>query len=246
MKTQFISEKELAVFMGLQKLGKSLVSEIAKETLFNRTALYHTLALLIDKGLVNEMKSNKVSYYEALSFDQYKIWGKRKIDELKADLSHIENVITDTSAENSTLRSSFKYYEGIEAIKNLYAETWRDNPKKEILAITDYDKAYKTLNNFLENEYFPDRVSRGIKVSSLLSKDKSGAKDVKRSKELLREMRFSDVLKNLGIEINIFSDSVAIFAFDEKKPTGVLIKNKLISEAFEKMFKFIWKNSKKS
>lgn len=245
MRTQILTEKELTVFTSLQKLGKSQVSEIAKETLLNRTALYHTLSLLINKGLVNETKTDTSSYYESLSVAEYKVWEKRKITEFQTGLARIGHIVSNSSKSDTTLRSKFRYYEGIEAVKNLYAETWRDNPRKEILAITDYEKAYETLNDFFEHEYFPDRVRHGVKVFSLLTKDKYGERDMKRSKALLREMRFSDVLKKLGIEINIFGDSVAIVAFDKKKPTGVLIKNNLIAQAFEKMFRFIWDNSKK-
>ena len=137
MKTEFITNKELLVFIALQKLGKSLVSEIARETLVNRTALYHTLSLLIKKGLGNEIKADKIAYYEALSLEEYKLWEKRKVDEMQKSLHQIESIISNNSKEDKTLRSKFKYYEGIEAIKNLYNETWRDNPKKEIQISTE-------------------------------------------------------------------------------------------------------------
>ncbi len=244
MKNTLLSEKELLVFGSLQRLGRSLVSETAQETLLNRTALYHTLSLLIDKGLINELKIERVSYYEPISLGEYAIWKRRKVEALNNDLLDIERAIASNTNEHQTLRSKFKYYEGFEALKNLYAETWRSNQKKEILAITDYQKAYETLNDFFENEYFPDRVKRKIKVLSLLPKDKFGVRDLKREKELLREMRFSDLFKDLGIEINIFDNSVALFAFDKKKPTGILIENMLIARTFEKMFRFIWEKSK--
>jgi len=58
-------------------------------------------------------------------------------------------------------------------------------------------------------------------------------------------MGFSDVFKNLGIEINIFDDKLAIVAFDKKNPMGMILKNKIISDAFRKIFSFLWISAKK-
>ncbi len=239
-----LSEKEFIVFSALKSLGRSLVSEIAKETLFNRTALYHTLSILVEKGLVSELKIERVSYFDALSLAEYKQWRIRKDKQLYTAFSEIKSVVTTKAKAGHTLRSKIKYYEGSEAVKRLYAETWRNNPQKNILAITDYKAAYESLGNFFDREYFPDRVRHGVKVLSLLPKDEYGVRDLVREKELLREMRFTNIFKRLGIELNIFGGSVALFSFDKKGPTGILIENELIAEAFAKMFMFIWERSK--
>ena len=65
---------------------------------------------------------------------------------------------------------------------------------------------------------------------------------------MLREMKFINLFRDLNIEINIYGDKVSIVAFDEKKPTGVLIKNKKISLAMKEIFEYLWrkKQSKNS
>ncbi|HEY0221015.1 MAG TPA: helix-turn-helix domain-containing protein [Candidatus Paceibacterota bacterium] len=243
MNEKLLSEKEAAVFVTLQKIGKSLVSQIAKESLINRTAIYHTLSLLIKKGLVNEIKTDKLSYFEPILLSEYENWEKRRLMEFTKQSESIKHLIKNNTQKN-ILPSKYKFYEGVEGIKNLYNETWRNNSGKEILAITDYKKAYETLDDFLENDYFPTRIKKGIKVLSLLNKDEYGKRDVARSKSLLREMRFSNIFKDLGIEMNIFDNYVALFSFDKKRPTGVLIQNELISNAFRKIFMYIWERSK--
>lgn len=243
MSNKFISEKESEVFVALQKLGKSLVSQIAKETLINRTALYHTLSLLKDKGLVNEIKTDKLSYFEAVTLVEFEQWEKRKLLEFQNQSEKIKDLIKNNSQKN-VLPSKYKFYEGTDAVKNLYDETWRNNTKKEILAITDYKKAYETLGDYFENDYFPTRVRKRIKVKSLLEKNDYGKKDLIRAEKLLRDMRFSNIFKDLGIEMNIFDNYVSLVSFDKKRPTGVLIQNELISSAFRKIFMFIWEKSK--
>jgi sugar-specific transcriptional regulator TrmB len=238
-----VNEKERRVFAALQKLQTATVQELATETLINRTALYHTLDLLKKKGLVTEVKRNYTTVFQALSPIDFDIWSKTKLLALQKELNEIKTTIVKQQPSKPNLYSQIRYYEGVNAVKNLYYNTLRDNDEKEILAITDYSKAYGTLNDFFEEEYFPDRVQKGINVKSLLSKSPLGKRDVARQKELLREMRFNDVFKDFGIEINIVHNKVIIVAFDEQKPMGIMIKNPTISEAFRRIFSFIWEKS---
>ncbi|MEK7185138.1 MAG: hypothetical protein AAB726_00780, partial [Patescibacteria group bacterium] len=76
-------------------------------------------------------------------------------------------------------------------------------------------------------------------------KSKSGLRDISRSEKLLRDMRFLDVFKNLGIEINVYGDKLSIVTFDDKEPSGIMIKNEIIAKAFKSLFTYIWDTAKK-
>ncbi len=238
-----MSEKERAVFEALASFGPSPVSQIAKDTSLNRTALYHTLTLLEEKGLVSQIKKNDTTLFQSISEEEFEVWSKRKIKSLEEESEKLRGVFK--KKKYPVLHSGIRYFEGKEAVKKLYGETWRENNEKHILAITDYQKAYETMNDFFDEDYFPYRVKAGVSVKSLLPMDKYGKRDKTRAKELLRDMRFSDVFKDLGIEINIFDDKLAIVAFDKKEPMGMILKNKIISDAFRKIFAYLWQNSRK-
>ena len=60
---------------------------------------------------------------------------------------------------------------------------------------------------------------------------------------MIREMKFVKLFENLGIEINIYASKVSIVTFNEKNPSGVLIKNDLIAKAFKNIFEYLWKNN---
>ena len=241
---ELITKKEERVLGALYKLGDSPISKIAKETLLNRTALYHTIEELLKKGLVTKITKESGAYFQPISLADYKTWAKRQIEDVSIQTEYLENWLSTQKKELPTLHSDIKYFEGIEGVKNLYADSWRDNKDKTIYAITDYDKAYKTLNDYFEKEYFPDRVSHGVSVRSLLPKSISGKKDLSRAKELMREMRFLNIFKDLGIEINIYGSKISIITFDEKKPSGVIIKNEIIAKAFKDIFKYLWGTTK--
>lgn len=238
-----MSEKEKVVFEALASFGPSAVSQIAKDTSLNRTALYHTLDLLQEKGLVSEIKKNDTTLFQSISEEEFVIWAKNRIKSLEDDATKFTQAFK--KKKHPMLHSGIRYFEGKEAVKKLYGETWRENKEKHLLAITDYQKAYETMNEFFDEDYFPYRVKAGVTVESLLPMDKYGKRDKARAKELLRDMRFSDVFRDLGIEINIFDDKLAIVAFDKKEPMGMILKNKIISDAFRKIFAHLWQNSRK-
>ena len=239
---RLLTEKEQKVLGGLYKLGSSPISKIAKETLLNRTALYHTIELLIDKGLVTRIQKEHGQYIQPISIEEYKMWAQNQVEEMRQQTETLEKWIAQQT-ESQSLYSDIRYFEGKEGLKHLYADTWRDNKDKIIYAITDYENAYAVLNEFLEKEYFPDRIRFGVQVKNLLPSSAAGKRDLARAKKLLRDVRFLDIFKNLGIEINIYGNKVAIMAFDKKHPTGILIKNALIAQALKDIFDHLWNSS---
>ncbi|MES3005914.1 MAG: helix-turn-helix domain-containing protein [Patescibacteria group bacterium] len=241
---ELLTPKEKRILGALYKLGESPISKISKEILLNRTALYHTIEELLKKGLVTKITKEGGAFFQAISQDEYRSWAKRKISSLTEETSNLGDWLNNQQQQLPTLYSDIRYFEGVESVKNLYEDSWRENKDKKIYCITDYDKAYDTLNNFLEQEYFPDRVKRGISIKSLLPQSTSGKRDISRSKELLRDMRFLNTFKDLGIELNIYGSKVSIVAFDKKKPSGVIIKNEIIAKAFKNIFESLWATTK--
>jgi sugar-specific transcriptional regulator TrmB len=244
---ELINNKEKRVLGALYKLGEAPISKIAKEILINRTALYHTIEGLLAKGLVTKINKEGGAYFQALSLEVYEDWAKRQVAAVSSETAELKGWLENHQGKLPTLFSDIKYFEGIGGIENLYSDSWRDNNEKVIYAITDYDKAYALLGNFLENEYFPDRINAGVSVKSLLPENaKTGKKDIARSKDLLRDMRFVSIFKDLGIEINIYGSKISMVTFDNKNPSGVIIKNEIIAKAFKEIFEYLWKGAEKA
>ncbi len=236
-----LNDKERRILESLFKLGQSTVNQISKDTLLNRTALYHPIDSLSHKGLVTCVEKNKVSYYEAIPLDQFEAWTDKKIDELKhtaqLDIHKFSSVKKD---EIASLYADVKYFEGVEGIKNMLADTLYSNKEKLIYAITDYEKGYATMGEWFETEYFPERVRRGIRVRSIVPDSKANRSYVPTAEGLLREMCFVNVFKNLNIEISTYDGKIGIIMFDEKYPLGIIIKNRMITGAVREIFNYIW------
>ncbi len=243
---EIINIKEKRVLGALYKLGDAPISKIAKETLINRTALYHTIEGLLSKGLITKINKEGGAYFQPLPLSAYEDWSKRQVLSISNQTSELKEWLQNQGNQLPTLYSDIRYFEGKEGVQNLYADSWRDNKEKKIYAITDYDKAYDVFNEFMEKEYFPDRIKNKVSVKSLVSKNSlTGKRDVKRSKELLRDMRFINLFKDLGIELNIYGSKVSIVAFDKVKPSGVIIKNEIIANAFKSIFEYLWKSTER-
>lgn len=240
-----INKNEKRVLRSLYALENATVYEIAKHTLINRTTLYPILEKLLEKGLVTKIKIEGNTYFQPISVKDFTLWAKRIKDALdKENQEFIDEIKNQSRREATTLLPEIKHFSGMEGVKNLYADTWRDNPEKIIYAITDYEKAYETLGDFLYKDYFPQRIKHGIRVKNILPDSAIGRRELKNKKSLLREMKLIDIFKDLNIEINIYGSKVAIIAYDKKNPSGVLIKNEKIAGALKNIFEHIWKHSK--
>lgn len=240
-----INEKEKRVLSCLFKIKKGFVSNIAKETLINRTTLYPILDRLLAKGLVSKITIEGKVAYQPISLDEFKQWlhtvemnTKKQTQNLSQWAEMQKKTLTNS------LLSDIKYFEGIEGVKTLYADTWRNNADKMIYAITDYKKAYETMHDFFREEYFQTRVQHGVHVKNLIPESKEGRRDLKEAKKLLRQMKFIKIFEDLGIEVNIYDSKVMIVAFDQRNPSGILIKNETIAKAFKNIFEYLWKNTK--
>lgn len=247
MDTQLITDKERRVLESLFRTGQSTVNQISKDTLVNRTALYHTLNLLIKKGLITQIKKEKVSYYQSVTIDQFETWAKAQLKSIQENYSSdLQKFKSVQKKDNLSLYADVKYFEGMDGMKNLFSDTIYNNKGKQLFTITDYEKGYIEHGDWFNEVYLPERVKRGIKVKSMLPDTPIGRSYTTSAKELLREMCFVDIFKDLGLEICLYDSKIAIVVFDEKHPLGIIIQNPIISKAFQQIFVYLWKTGKKA
>lgn len=247
MTTINLNDKEKIILQALYKQGDTpaSISNISKETLINRTTLYPMLEKLADKGLISKFNFEGKTIFQAISIEDLKELMTRKEKEFKKNSEDILNwAKAIKSTKNNSLLSNIKYFEGFDGVKNLYSDSWRENKGKMIYAITDYKGAYECMKDFFKEDYFKTRVKHGVRVKNLLPESEEGKKDLNEAKELLREMKFIKIFQDLNIEVNIYDSKLSIIAFDKKNPSGVLIKNEKIAEAFKNIFEYIWKKTK--
>lgn len=241
---KLLTEKEMRVMGALYQTDYCPVSKLAKETLINRTSLYPIIEGLIKKGLITTSTQNNIAIFEPIKTELFKDWLVNKKKEATRNIEELENWLKETKSSKHpvSLVSKIKYFEGFEGVKAMYADTWRDNKSKLIRAITDPKAAVDTMGEFFYKKYMPDRIAHGVKVKGIMTDNKEGRHETKQSAKFLREAKLAKGLfENLGIEINIYENKVAITAYDKEKPCGVIIENAKISNAMKNIFEYIWK-----
>jgi sugar-specific transcriptional regulator TrmB len=237
----YLNDNEKRVLGSLYRMADFSVRNIAKETLINRTTLYPILEKLTEKGLVSKIKLEGKIVFQPISKDEFKLWAERReADMKKGNEDMLAWIGEHEKNQKVTLASDMKYFEGMEGIRTLYADTWRDNPEKMIYCLTDYENGYGKMRDFFEKEYFPERIKRQVRIKNLVPKSAEARKHLKTVKAMLREMKFIKLFKDLDIEINIYNNKVSIVAFDRQNPSGVIIKNQKIAEAMKEIFNYLW------
>lgn len=238
-----LSEKEKKVLASLYKLGSASVWELAKDNMINRTTIYPILERLVEKGLVSRVSNDNKDVFRAISKEDLKNWTSKREEMVLEENKEIFDLAENQNKKPSLL-SEVSYFEGLEGIRSLYADSWRNNNNKMIYCITDYESAYDNMGEFFEKEYFPQRIKHGVGVKNLIPESEKGREKLKSAKELLREMKFIKLFKDLGIEINIYDSKTSIVSLDKEKPSGVIIKNQKIAEAMKNIFEYLWKTAK--
>ena len=240
---EILTPKEQRILGVLYKTPNCSVSRLAKETVLNRTSLYPILEKLIAKGLVSAFTQDGVTIYEPIEPTQFKMWLKKKNDELAKQTTELTHWLDSTTKAQQapSLVSKLKYFEGFDGVRNMYADTWRNNESKMIYAITDVKAAVTTMGDFFYNEYMPARIAHQVKVKDIMTDNEAGSKEVKMTDQVLREARLAKGLfEDLGVEINIYENKLAIAAYDKERPCGVIIENEKIASAMKNIFEYLW------
>ena len=107
---EILSEREKQVFFALHKIDTATAQNIAKETLINRTALYHTLGLLQKKGLVTPLKKDFTTIFQPIPLAEFEIWSKKRVASIQKELEEMTDAISKAKEQKSNLFSQIRYY----------------------------------------------------------------------------------------------------------------------------------------
>lgn len=241
-----LTKNETDAYLFLVEYGPQTAGSLSALSKLNRTTLYGVLKGLLSHGLVSTHQNDLgVAFYRAIE-PRYLLHNiEKKEKELSELKTNIKNALPQLEAayKGPTQIPRVKFFEGRKGVESLYEDSIENNEGKEIFAITDYESAYKAFPVFFE-DYFRQRIKKKIKVRNIIPDSKKGRDDLRRAKELLRNMKFIPLVKDLKIEINLYDDKASIVSFDPEGIYGVLIESSVISQALKNIFGYIWKNSK--
>lgn len=192
-----LSENEARVYLACLSTGPAPILEISQVAGMKRTTVYSVVEYLKDKGLMRvELKENR-KLFTAEHPDKLKsmIRLKEKIFEQNMpDILDLYNLKTN--------EGFIKYYEGLEAVKNVYNGLIRDvNPGDDYLIVSDYSQ-WRNLDPEFYDDFWIRRARRGVKTRMLLT-DTPEARYAKKTED-----RFGHKIKILPKDTNISTNLV--------------------------------------
>ena len=167
------NEKESKIYLALLETSAQPASVVARQSGINRTTTYLTLEDLLKKGIVNRFERKGIQYFEAVDpkqimniLENQKIDLEEKKNYLKKQIPRLESI-----AQTDSTKPRVSYFEGFEAIMNLYADSLNGD-HKEIVSFLRFDKIPPKIVEYLEKNYLPKRLEKKIFVKIISSKPK--------------------------------------------------------------------------
>ncbi len=232
LKSLGLNEKESKVYLGLISLGTSIVKDIAEIAKTNRVTTYDILEKLKQKGLVSHFTQKKIKYFTAVEPEIVLEEFEKRINHFRLNLPKFKKLTGKTN------HPRIRYFEGIEGIKAIYADTLTS--KTEILNYANSEEIRKNWPNY-DTEYVQKRTSKKIFLRGLAPKDEVGKLVHSEDKKYFREIRLIPQNEfNFSNEINIYDDKVAIVSFKDEL-IGMIIESHEIANSQRAIFNMCWK-----
>ena len=223
-----------AVYLAALELGEANMQELSRKSCVKRTSIYNFIDELKGRGFLVETLKKKHKVYSAVEPQQL-------IEIEKTRLAELERVMPELLAVQNKSKSKprVRFYEGVEGIKDVYADTLKD--KKEILAFEDLEHMSIGLPKSFYDWYPQERARSGISFKSILRDSPEARRLTKSNIKLLRESKLLPSA-DWKTEINIYGDKVALMSMRAKIPFCVLIEDHDIAETLRTAWKELWKN----
>ncbi len=231
-----LTKHEAKIYLAVLKYGQANVTDIARESNINRTALYLYIDNLLQQDLLQKTFRGKRIYYIPKNPKKLLNLLEERKEKTKAILPDLINLYNTTSN-----KPVIKFYEGKAGMRSIYREMTK-TPQK-LWSIFSADRYYATFSQKDGEEFLENIYTNGGELRDLVENTKEGKKYVKEntatkvgnSKLLPKDFKFDVDLMISGNKISMISLTNLV---------GVVIENKEMANLQRNFLKFIWKNTK--
>ena len=234
-----LSNNEAEVYLTSLSLGPSTVMKIAKSSQIRRTTVYSVIETLKNKGLIHIKPVGLKQLYVAEHPNRLEnIIESKKIS--------LQKLIPEFTALYNLKggESTVKYYEGINAVKNIY-ETILDpmKPGEDYLVISDLEKFFLNTDPVYFEDFLQKRIKSRVKAR-LIATDSERARYMKQyEKNMNHEVRILPAGSKLSVDVMIVPQKVTIFNMNEPI-SAVSLENNAMIEMHKELFEIMWQSLK--
>jgi sugar-specific transcriptional regulator TrmB len=230
------SENETRVYLASLEMGLASAQEVAKKAGLKRTTTYSVLAYLVNRGIVGKtIVKNKTRFVAEPPEKLLNLIAEIKENVSKA-MPQLEAIYN-----KSETKPKITFFEGENAIHNVYEDTLKEKPKEILEWNTNafFERFPKDYN------YIEKRTALGIKARRIAGEGSLWATKHRGldQKELAETAIVSKDIFDPQIEVNIYNNKVAFMNYAENM--SVIIESKAIADAMKQAYELSWKGATK-
>lgn len=229
-----IDQKSGIIYVTLLQQWRSSISEIAQKSLLQRIEIYRKLPLLLEYGLVLEIKIGKKKLYKA---------GSPKIlEELLSKSQHTAlQEISEISEiyEYTEQRPDVVYKEGPNSITYTFQDIVQSLKKWDIFYRISSETNVEKSNTYLPKNYRQERDSKELQryVITTQKTEKQKIPRLERETVIFPE-NYEQFDEN--VQMIIYADKIAYVDYNSE--SAMILKNKKLASFQEKIFKALFKS----
>lgn len=226
-----LTDKEAKVYLACTEKGTTVVSIIAQAAGINRVTTYDILEKLKQKSLVSYYTKNKIKYFNSINPEILLEEFEKRTADLRSSLPKFKTLTGEIN------HPRIRYFEGIEGIKEIYADTLNSTTK--ILNYSNSAEIRKIWPNY-DKEYVEKRAKKKIFLKGISPRDKEGEIVKAENQKYYREIRLMPQNEfQFTNEINIYDDKVSIISFKDEL-IGMIIESSEIANSQRAIFNMCW------
>ena len=230
-----LSENEAKVYLSALSIGKTTILSLSKTSQVKRTTVYSVVESLKQMGLMKIEQIGWKTYFSAENPEKLERIMENKRKELQETLGDFKSLY---STEGGS--SLIKYYEGIEAVKNIHLDLL-DEVKfgEDYWVISDSAKWMGEDQKFFEN--FVEKRAQKKLNNRLLLQDSEIARRYKQN-EIVYNMQIKLFPQDVKLSASISITPQKILIHQTTPPViAMVIENKNIIRLHKELFGFMWK-----
>lgn len=238
-----LNEAEAEIYDLLVQKGEKTVKGLTKLTDISRTNIYNVLDSLEEKGLIEQIKKQKKTYFqplhpnklESLLADEEKELKKAKL-ELSANLPAI---VSDYNL--AVGKPGVRFYEGLDGIKKVLEDSLTS--KEEILTYADIESIVKYIDD-INKAYVKKRDKLGIKKRAILLDTPFARKYLKDYYKKVTDIKLIKYdAPPFQTVMQIYDNKISYITLTEKNMIGVIVEDENIYKMHKYIFEYLWKTA---